>query len=140
MVIPASGDAARLVLELPLEMGSIGEARRAAREFAAEHGAEPDDVALAVSEAAASIVLDASSEPNSGSIVIRGECDAGHLLLTVSRSEAGAAANHDASQLGLGGSVIGFSIMNLFPESVEIERTARGVPRLVMRFPILRAD
>jgi anti-sigma regulatory factor (Ser/Thr protein kinase) len=140
LVTPASRDAGRLELELPLEMGSIGEARRAARAFAAEHGAESDDVALAVSEAAASIVLHASSEANSGTILIRGECDGGDLVLTVSRSEAGTAANQDASELGLGGSVIGFSIMNLFPESVEIERTARGAPRLVMRFPIRRAD
>jgi anti-sigma regulatory factor (Ser/Thr protein kinase) len=139
LVTPASGPA-RLELELPLEMGSIGEARRAARAFAAEHGAEPEEVALAVSEAAASVVLHASSEPNSGSIVIRGECDGGYLLLTVSRSEAGTVANQDPSQLGLGGSVIGFSIMNLLPESVEIERTARGTTRLVMKFPIRRAD
>jgi anti-sigma regulatory factor (Ser/Thr protein kinase) len=131
-----------LELTLPPEAASIGRARQAVRAFGAELGADPVAVAQAVTEAVSNIVLDAthSASRSSGSIVIRAECTAGQLLVSVSHAAPGSTPNSEPSGIGLGISTIGLALIGGFADSVEIEPSDRGAARLLMTFKLARSD
>jgi anti-sigma regulatory factor (Ser/Thr protein kinase) len=129
---PAGGNGNPLELRLPAEPVSVPRARRALVHFAQQHGADPEAVAIAVSEAVGNALLHGYRDGASGEVRIRGEIDGGHLLVTVADEGVGMSPNPADPGLGLGLPLIG-----RVADSVEIERPRRGT-RLLIRFPLER--
>ena len=75
-----------LSLVLPAEPESVGEARRLVREFAAMHGAAGEALAaieLAVSEAAANVVVHAYDGDGPGALRVEADVEEGEFELVV---------------------------------------------------------
>ena len=122
-------DERALELSLSAESESVAKARHAAAEFARTHGADPDDIALAISEAVSNAVLHAFRGVDTGRIDVRGFPDGDSLVLSVSDDGVGVTPNPDSPGLGLGLALIGS-----LSEGVELRKEGRGTT-LVMRFP-----
>ena len=122
-------DERALELSLSAESESVAKARHAAAEFARTHGADPDDIALAISEAVSNAVLHAFRGVDTGRIDVRGFQDGDSLVLSVSDDGVGVTPNPDSPGLGLGLALIGS-----LSEGVELRKEGRGTT-LVMRFP-----
>lgn len=122
-------DERALELSLYAESESVAKARHAAAEFARTHGADPDDIALAISEAVSNAVLHAFRGVDTGRIDVRGFPDGDSLVLSVSDDGVGVTPNPDSPGLGLGLALIGS-----LSEGVELRKEGRGTT-LVMRFP-----
>lgn len=125
-------DERALEISLSAESESVAKARHAAAEFARAHGADPDDIALAVSEAVSNAVIHAFRGVDDGQIDVRGFPDGDSIVLSVSDDGVGVTPNPDSPGLGLGLALIGS-----LSEGVELRKEGRGTT-LVMRFP--RAD
>ncbi len=118
-----------LELKLKPDSESIARARHAVADFAAQHGADRDGVALAVSEAVSNAVVHAFRGQEHGSIDLRAFPDTGHLVVSVSDDGVGVMPNPESPGLGLGLALIGS-----LSERLELRRERRGTT-LVMRFP-----
>jgi anti-sigma regulatory factor (Ser/Thr protein kinase) len=126
------GGASPLELRLPAEAVSVPRARRALVDFAEQHGADSEAVAIAVSEAVGNALVHGYRDGTSGHVTVRGEIDGKHLLVTVIDEGVGMSPNPADPGLGLGLPLIG-----RVADSVEIERPRRGT-RLLIRFPLAR--
>jgi serine/threonine-protein kinase RsbW/stage II sporulation protein AB (anti-sigma F factor) len=119
-----------LQLTLPAESDSVGRARRAVSEFAGEHGADSDDVALAVSEGVSNAVIHAFRDRDPGQIDVRAIVDGDRVVVSISDDGVGVTPNPDSPGLGLGLALIGS-----LSEGVELRRKPDHGTTLVMRFP-----
>jgi anti-sigma regulatory factor (Ser/Thr protein kinase) len=125
----ANGEQTSLKLSLAADSESVGRARHAVSEFASEHGADPDDVALAVSEAVSNAVVHAFRGREPGRVDVRANVDGETIIVTIADDGVGVAPNPDSPGLGLGLALIGS-----LTERVELRRDGPGTT-LVMRFP-----
>jgi serine/threonine-protein kinase RsbW len=117
-------------VELPPEPRSIEAARRAAEDRAHLVGADPDRVALAVSEAVTNVVMHAYRDglPQLP-FELRVETSADALLVTVTDQGVGMKPNLDSPGLGFGLGLIG-----RMSDSLEILEPSAGGVRIAMRF------
>jgi two-component sensor histidine kinase len=129
--VSAKLDERALELTLSAESESVAKARHAAAEFARTHGADPDDIALAVSEAVSNAVIHAFRGVDTGRIDVRGFPDGDSLVLSVSDDGVGVTPNPDSPGLGLGLALIGS-----LSAGVELRKEGPGTT-LVMRFPLV---
>jgi anti-sigma regulatory factor (Ser/Thr protein kinase) len=93
-----------LALVLTAEPQSVGEARRLVRRFAATHGAEGEALAaieLAVSEAAANVVVHAYDRGATGALRVEADIEQGEFELVVADDGRGF-SREPAPGLGLG--------------------------------------
>ena len=118
-----------LELSLTAESESVGAARHAVSEFAGEHGADADDVALAVSEAVSNAIVHAFRGREPGTVDVRALVEGGTLVVSISDDGVGVAPNPDSPGLGLGLALIGS-----LTDAVEMRRDGKGTT-LIMRFP-----
>lgn len=102
-------------VELPGKSASIANARRAARRFADECGASPDDLALAASEAVTNAIVHGYRNGDRGSIELVGYREGDQCVLEVADRGVGMLPHPGSRGLGMGLPVIG----NL-AEQVEI--------------------
>jgi anti-sigma regulatory factor (Ser/Thr protein kinase) len=122
----------RLELRLDSSAESVRRARREVAEFAAQHGlADPDDVALAVSEAATNAVVHAyRSDDDHGDVRVVACARETGLVVVVRDYGVGMSPNPDSPGPGLGLSVIGAIAAEL-----NIERPdSGGGTRVRIRF------
>jgi len=119
-------------LELRLEAvpPSVTEARVAAARYAAEAGADPEDVELAVAEAVANAVLHAFPGDETGTVTILATHIGDAVDIQVTDDGSGMRPNPDGGGLGLGLALIG-----RLSESFSVTEPADGGTRLRMRFP-----
>lgn len=122
-------DERALELSLSAESESVAKARHAAADFARTHGADPDDIGLAVSEAVSNAVLHAFRGEVPGNIDLRAFSNGDAIVISVSDDGVGVAPNPDSPGLGLGLALIGS-----ISAGVELRKDRRGTT-LVMRFP-----
>ena len=118
---------------LPPEPPSVGEARRSVSAFAADHGADPADVALAVSEGVSNAVIHAFRDREPGRIDVRAIVDGDRVVVSISDDGVGVTPNPASPGLGLGLALIGS-----LTDGIELRRAPGRGTTLVMRFP--RAD
>ena len=128
-VTVANGGKTSLELTLRAESGSVARARHAVSDFAREHGADPDDVALAVSEAVSNCVIHAFRGRDPGRIDIRAMADGDAFVVSISDDGVGVSPNPDSPGLGLGLALIGS-----LADGVEMNKHGHGTT-LIMRFP-----
>jgi len=117
-------------MTLRAESDSVGEARRAVSGFAGEHGADADDVALAVSEGVSNAVIHAFRDREPGRIDVRALVDGDRVVVSIADDGVGVSPNPQSPGLGLGLALIGS-----LSEGVELRRTPGHGTTLVMRFP-----
>ena len=125
---PARG-APPLELSLRAESESVALARHAVADFARGQGCDPEDVALAVSEAVSNAVIHAFRGREPGTIDVRAIADGDKLVVSISDDGVGVTPNPDSPGLGLGLALIGS-----LSEGIELRRDGRGTT-LIMRFP-----
>jgi anti-sigma regulatory factor (Ser/Thr protein kinase) len=118
-----------LELSLPADSASVALARHSVADFARGQGADPDDVALAVSEAVSNAIVHAFRGREPGTIDIRAFADGAKLVVSISDDGVGVTPNPDSPGLGLGLALIGS-----LTEGIELRRDGHGTT-LVMRFP-----
>jgi serine/threonine-protein kinase RsbW/stage II sporulation protein AB (anti-sigma F factor) len=128
---PGTRDAS-LQLTLAAESDSVGEARRAVSEFAAENGADADDVALGVSEGVSNAVIHAFRGRPRGEIDVRAIVDGETVVISVSDDGVGVTPNPESPGLGLGLALIGS-----LTDGVELRKSPGHGTTLIMRFPRL---
>ena len=129
MIVANSEQVTSLELSLAAAPESVGEARHAASDFAAEHGADPDDVALAVSEAVSNAVIHAFRGREAGRVDIRAILEPDTFVVSISDDGVGVTPNPDSPGLGLGLALIGS-----LTEGIEMRKDGPGTT-LIMRFP-----
>jgi serine/threonine-protein kinase RsbW/stage II sporulation protein AB (anti-sigma F factor) len=129
-VAVANGEQTHLQLSLPAESLSIGRARNAVAEFAQEHGANRDDVALAVSEAVSNSVIHAFRGRTAGTVDVDARADGDALVVTIADDGVGVMPNPDSPGLGLGLALIGS-----LADGMELHRDGKGTT-VVMRFSL----
>ena len=118
-----------LELSLSADSDSVAKARHAVADYAQDHGADREDVALAVSEAVSNAVIHAFRGREPGRIDLRALCDGDGLVVSVSDDGVGVAPNPDSPGLGLGLALIGS-----LASGIELRRDGRGTT-IIMRFP-----
>jgi anti-sigma regulatory factor (Ser/Thr protein kinase) len=118
-----------LDMELVAAPASIARAREAARQFADDVGCDPDDLALAASEAVTNALVHGYRDGAEGSIGMRGYEDGDACVLEVTDHGVGMRPHPGASGLGMGLPVITAVAM-----SVEIVSLSDGTA-VRMRFP-----
>ena len=125
----------RLEMRLDLSAESVRQARHEVAEFARRHElANPDDVALAVSEAATNAVLHAyRSEDDHGDVRVVACARETGLVVVVRDYGVGMSPNPNSPGPGLGLSVIG-----ALAAEMNIERPDDGGTRVRIRFPLER--
>lgn len=119
-----------LELSLAAESESVGRARHAVSDFAAEHGADREDVALAVSEGVSNAVIHAFRDREPGTIQVRAVVDGDCVAVSISDDGVGVTPNPNSPGLGLGLALIGS-----LTAGVEIKRGSGHGTTLLMRFP-----
>jgi anti-sigma regulatory factor (Ser/Thr protein kinase) len=130
LVSRTATDVDRLELRLALSAESVRAARHEVAAFARRHElADPDDVALAVSEAATNVVLHAHRGDEGKSMRIVACARETGLVVVVRDYGVGMCPNPNSPGPGLGLSVIG-----ALAEEVNIERPGDGGTRIRIRF------
>lgn len=119
-----------LDLELPGVRASVPTARRAIERVALDAGAEPDDIALAVSEAVANAVLHAFEPGTRGTIRVTARRKAG--ILNVCVADDGRGMTPKAHSSGLG---VGLGLITRLARDASIRSSAQGTV-VSMRFEI----
>lgn len=109
--------------------GNVPVARRAVAEFARACDANPDDVALATSEAVTNVVLHAYREDIDGELRVSAVLIGGDLVVTVSDDGCGMKPDLDSPGLGMGLAIIG-SVTS----ETSFKTTDSGLD-VTMRFP-----
>ena len=129
---PRSRDFTR---EVPAEPARIAGIRRDILAFAAAHNASAtlrDDIAIAVSEACANVVMHAyASDPHPGSLTVEGYHSNGHLIVIVIDEGSGLVARSDSPGTGLG-----LSLMQRLTQRLEITDHSPAGTRVLMRFAL----
>lgn len=119
----------------PAEAPAAALARRAAGEYAAGEGADPDTLAairLCVSEAVTNAVQHAYREQDEpGPVEVEARRPNGYLCLYVRDRGCGLAARSDSPGLGLG-----LPLISQTAAEVEVRAPAEGGTELVMRFDL----
>ena len=123
---------ARLGIELASRPASVAQARGAVRRFAEGCGADPDDVALAVSEAVTNAIVHGYRDGRTGSITLRGWRDGDECVVEVADRGVGMRPHAEAESLGLG-----LPVITALATRVEIVSLPRGAA-VRMRFPAAR--
>jgi anti-sigma regulatory factor (Ser/Thr protein kinase) len=118
-----------LELELTGDPGSIALARAAARDFASACGADPDDLALAVSEAVTNAIVHGYRGGNDGVVGLTGYREDDDCVVEVTDSGVGMRPNPRSPGLGLG-----LPVISSVAASVEIVSLGNGTA-IRMRFP-----
>jgi anti-sigma regulatory factor (Ser/Thr protein kinase) len=127
--VSAQLDERALDLSLAARSESVAKARHAAADFARLMGADPDDIALAVSEAVSNAVIHAFRDREPGKIDIRAFPEEDSVVVSVSDDGVGVMPNPDSPGLGLGLALIGS-----LSAGVELRKEGHGTT-LIMRFP-----
>jgi len=122
---------APLTLRLDAVPGSVPAARTALADYARVVGALPDDVELAVAEAASNSILHGYTSGKPGEIELCAEIGGGELVITVADDGEGMRPHPQGGGLGLGLALIG-----QMTTSVTIRRPASGGTEVKMCFPI----
>jgi serine/threonine-protein kinase RsbW len=120
----------RVDLRLPARAESVSYLRQAVTRFAVITGVQsPNDVALAVSEAATNAVVHAYRDAPEGQVRVIA-CDHPEQLLVVVRDYGcGMSARHDSPGLGLG-----LSLITTVASMISIETPKDGGTRVLMHF------
>jgi stage II sporulation protein AB (anti-sigma F factor) len=133
---PASSNGApSLVLDLPNEPESVTRARHHTRDYAERSGADPESVAIAVSEAVGNAVLHGYRHGRPGTVRVEAESSGGMLSVIVSDSGVGMSPHPPADGLGIGLSLIGH-----VSDRLEIEGCAGGGTRVAMAFQLVALE
>ena len=122
-----------LSLQLPATPESVGEARRHVREFAAAQGAAGDALAaieLAVSEAAANVVVHAYDGGGPGVVRVQADVEEGVLELVVLDDGVGFT---DEPAAGLG---LGLGLVRRDALAFEVRDRSQGGVELWARFAV----
>ncbi len=122
---------APLELRLAAVPPSVTEARAAAADYAANAGADPGDVELAVAEAVANAVLHAFPGERTGTVTVRAGLADDALMVQVTDDGTGMRPNPDGGGLGLGLALIG-----RLADSFSVSEPANGGTSLRMSFSI----
>ena len=131
----AAADAPEVELHLraPATAGEVARIRRAVIASAEEHGASPElrrDIALAVSEACANVVMHAYLHaPEPGSLVVETHREDGRFVVTVTDEGSGIAPRSHSPGLGLG-----LALMGRVTQRLEITNMAPVGARVTMTF------
>jgi anti-sigma regulatory factor (Ser/Thr protein kinase) len=96
-----------LAVELPATPESVPKARHAAERIAAEFGADKDDVALAVTEAAANACCHAYRHGATGTIRLTVDLEEDQLVIAIRDQGVGMSPHPEWGGLGLGLPLIG---------------------------------
>jgi serine/threonine-protein kinase RsbW/stage II sporulation protein AB (anti-sigma F factor) len=129
--LQTAGDVHRLDLRLEATAESVGQARAQLVAFAKDHEcANPQDVALAVTEAVTNAVVHAYRGAERGLMRVVACARPADLLVVVRDYGCGMSPNPDSPGAGLGLSVIG-----ALAAEMNIERPDDGGTRLRIRFP-----
>ena len=118
-------------LRLPAEPESVAVARHAAAEYAEGVGADPDAVAIAVSEIVTNAIMHAYREREAGTVEVRAELNTTHMVVVVTDEGRGLGPNPDSPGLGFG-----LPMVSELADEVGIESNKGGGTRLWMRFPL----
>jgi len=120
-------------LQLAADAGSVRVARRAASEYAAERGVDPDTVALAVSETVTNAVVHAYRGDHPGGstdeIELRLKHNGEGIVITVTDAGDGIRPNPDSPGLGYG-----LALVASLADEVAIARSEMGGTAVRMRF------
>jgi len=120
-------------LQLAVDADSVRVARRAASEFAAEQGIDPDAVALAVSEAVTNAIVHAYRDVRPGAslgeIALALHQNGEGIVVTVTDAGAGIRPNPGSPGLGYG-----LSLVASVADEVAIARSEMGGTAVRMRF------
>lgn len=116
-------------LRLPAEPESVAVARQAASDYAQDVGADPDAVAVAVSEIVTNAVLHAYRDISDGTVRICVDRNGTHMIVVVSDEGHGMAPNPSSPGLGFG-----LSMVSSLADEVGIESGAGKGTSLRMRF------
>lgn len=120
-----------LRLELAAEATSVGLARHAVSDFAGEVGADPDAVAVAVSEAVTNAVVHAYPRDREGEIRVEAKLNDTHMVVLVSDHGHGMRPNPDNPGLGYG-----LALVASLAEEIAITDSPEGGTTVRMRFPL----
>jgi serine/threonine-protein kinase RsbW len=123
-----SASSNELDISLPPTRNSVTEARHVVTPLAAVAGVEPDDVALAVSEAVGNAVLHAFPDGSTGTIAVRARVKGAELIVTV--ADDGVGMTPDFERRGLGA---GASLISRLSHEAKFESSAAGTT-VTMRF------
>lgn len=130
---PPSPEGEDLVLTLPARPENVAVVRRAVGAFARTAGFDEDgvaDVALALSEACANVVIHAYRRDAEGTLLeVRASCSAEALAVVVSDHGGGMAPRTDSPGLGLG-----LPLMASLASTLELRETAGGGTEVWMTF------
>jgi stage II sporulation protein AB (anti-sigma F factor) len=124
-----------LVLDLPSEPESVSRARHHTRDYAERSGADPEPVAIAVSEALGNAVLHGYRHGRRGTVGVEAESSGEMLSAIVSDSGVGMSPHPHADGLGIGLSLIGH-----VSDRLEIEGCAEGGTRVAMAFQLVALE
>jgi anti-sigma regulatory factor (Ser/Thr protein kinase) len=119
-------------LALPGDSASIARARRAARRFARACGADPADLALAVSEAVTNALVHGYRDHRRGTIELSGFVNGDHCVVEVADRGIGMLPHPDGHGLGMG-----LPVITTIAARVEIVGLDPGTT-IRMRFPVAR--
>jgi anti-sigma regulatory factor (Ser/Thr protein kinase) len=115
-------------VELPSGPASIAAARRAARRIARACGADPDDLALAASEAVTNAIVHGYRDDESGEVELTGYRDGEDCVLEVADRGVGMRPHPGIHGLGMG-----LPVISTLADSVEIVSLEPGTA-IRMRF------
>ena len=124
-----------LDLRLKAVPTSVTEARQAVARYAADTGADPADVELAVAEAVANAVLHAYPGEATGTVTLQASLELDGLIVLVTDDGAGMRPNPEGAGLGLGLALIGS-----LTASFTISEPAVGGTSLRMCFPLAQKE
>jgi anti-sigma regulatory factor (Ser/Thr protein kinase) len=117
-----------MTVELPGESTSIARARSAARRLARACGANPDDLALAASEAVTNAIVHGYRDDEAGAIELNGYRDGEDCVLEVADRGVGMRPHPGVHGLGMG-----LPVISTIADSVEIVSLEPGTA-IRMRF------
>lgn len=123
-----------LQLQLAAEATSVGRARHAVSDFAGEVGADPDAVAVAVSEAVTNAVVHAyprDRKGGEGEIRVEATINGTHMVVLVSDGGHGIRPNPDSPGLGYG-----LALVASLADEIAIADSPEGGTAVRMRFPL----
>jgi serine/threonine-protein kinase RsbW/stage II sporulation protein AB (anti-sigma F factor) len=128
---PDAGQIERLDLRLDATAQALSMIRRRLSAFARRHGlADPEDVALAVTEAATNAVVHAYRHGARGAMRVVACAEPTGLVVVVRDYGCGMSPNPESPGAGLGLSVIG-----ALAAEMNVERPDDGGTRIRIRFP-----
>lgn len=120
-----------LQLQLAAEATSVGRARHAVSDFAGEVGADPDAVAVAVSEAVTNAVVHAYPSGGGGEIRVEARLKGPNMVVLVSDGGDGIRPHPGSPGLGYG-----LALVASLADEISIADSPGGGTTVRMRFPL----